>query len=473
MTSKLKQNLFYNITLQLFNVLLPLLTIPYISRILGVENNGIYAYTYSIVNYFVLFAMLGINNYGNRRIAKVQRSKARLATEFLSIYTVQAILSVVAISVYLLYCLLLAEYRAISLVETIFLISVLFDVSWLYFGLEKFKKTTTRSIVVKIISFGLILALVHSADDLNIYTLIMASSTLISQLILWANIPKYVNLKLANINLRKIFSHFKGIIILFVPVISYSIYRIMDKIMLGAMYSVDEVAFYEYAEKIINLPVGIITAVGTVMMPRISNLVANQQIPSIKKYIRQSLELFCFLALPCCFGLIAISQNFITLFLGNAYAPTAAIASFLSLAIPFTAWANVIRTQWLIPNEKDSIYIYTTIIAAILNFLINFALIPHLGGIGAAIGTIYAEAFITLSQSFLCHKDLKFQLVLRPTIRFFSTALVMFSIIIFIPTLITNQIICIIVQIILGSTVYLGLNRKYVHKIFYQARGST
>lgn len=469
MASKLQKNLFYNITFQLLNVLLPLITVPYLSRALGVESNGLYSYTYSIVNYFMIFAMLGISNYGNRRIAKTRDNPERLANEFSSIYIIQAILTFLSIGVYAIYCLFFAEYKTISWIEIIFLFSTLLDISWFYFGLEEFKKTATRNAIVKILSVILILIFIHNPEDIYLYTIIMASSTLFSQIILWLGIKKYLNCKLIRPTFQHTISHLKGIIILFIPVISYSIYRIMDKIMLGAIYSVDEVAFYEYAEKIINIPVGIITAIGTVMLPKMSNLVEKNQHSEIKKYIYKSLELICFLTLPCCFGLIAVSHNFTTLFLGSDFARTGIIVQLLTLTVIFTAWANIIRTQWLIPNEKDHIYIITTIIAAGINFIINLCLIPSLGGIGAAIGTICSEFFIMFSQSFLCRKELNYQKVARPTTQFVVSSVIMFAAISCIPKIISDPILCITAQICAGGTIYLLLNIKTVKALIKQA----
>ncbi len=465
MANKLKKNLFYNIAYQLLNVALPLITVPYVSRVLGVESNGIYSYTYSIVNYFMIFAMLGISNYGNRRIAKVRDNKKRLATEFATIYTVQALLSLISIILYTFYCIFFSNYKIVSYIEILFLISTLLDISWLYFGLEEFKTTVARNSIVKILSVIFILIFVHNSTDINIYTFIMSGSTMLSQFILWFGIKKHVNLKLAKITFKKVRSHFKGILILFIPVISYSIYKIMDKIMLGAMYSIDEVAFYEYAEKVINIPIGIVTAVGTVMLPKISNLVSQNNSSSIKQYLYKSLEIITFMAIPCCLGLIAISNNLSTLFLGNEYARTGIIMQFLSITFLFTAWANVVRTQWLIPNEKDSIYIGTTIAGACLNFIINLILIPRYGGVGASIGTICSEFLIMFTQSFLSRKSIKFQKVMRQIALFATTGTVMFIIIVALGHAIPNKTVCLISQIITGTAIYGALNLKFLYRI--------
>ena len=465
MITKLKMNLLYNIAYQLLNLCLPIVTVPYISRTLGVEGNGIYSYTYSIVNYFMIFAMLGISNYGNRTIAKNKDDKEKLSKEFLSIYLLQCFFTSVSIIVYLFYCLFISEYSVISLIEIIFLFSTLLDISWLYFGLEEFKKTVTRNVVVKVLSLILIFLLVKTSNDLILYTAIMSLSTLISQIVLWISIRKYITLKEVKLNKKDIKKHIKGIIILFIPVISYSIYKIMDKIMIGLLNSVEEVAYYEYAEKIINIPIGFITALGTVMLPKISNLVANSELNKVKDYLFKAIKFVMFLAIPCSLGLIAVGFEFAVFFLGEEYSNSGILIKLLALTIPFTAWANVIRTQWLIPKEKDNIYISTTLLGALVNFIINLLLIPKHGALGACVGTVCSEALITILQSFLSRKEISFKIFLKTILYFTFAGLVMFIVIQLIGKYINNKLIMIMLKVLIGVAIYGILNLKYVKEL--------
>ena len=193
------------------------------------------------------------------------------------------------------------------------------------------------------------------------------------------------------VNKEDIVKHIKPVLVLFVPVIAISLYKIMDKIMLGYLINVVEVGYYEQAEKIINIPLGLITALGTVMLPRISSLISKGNDKIIKEYIKNSLKFMMFISFPIAFGLIAISSGFIPMFLGIAFTKSALILNYLSVTIIFLSIANVIRTQYLIPKEKDGIYIKSVILGAIINFIINLLLIPRYYSIGACIGTIFAE----------------------------------------------------------------------------------
>ena len=293
--NQVKKNFIYNIFYQVLILILPFITAPYLARVMGAEGVGVYSYSYSVVYYFLLFALLGINNYGNRSIAKVRDDKEKLSKTFISIYLLQITTTCIAMLCYTFYLLFIVKENAeIAQIQIIYLISTAFDVNWFFFGIEKFKLTVTRNTIIKIISVVLIFLFVKSRDDLIMYTLIMSISTLVSQLVLWPYIIK--NIKKTNVEGKDIIKHIKPCIILFIPVLSFSIYKIMDKIMLGNMISMSEVGFYENAEKIITAPTSIITALGTVMMPKISNLISKNDQDEVKRYMKSSIEFVCFIA---------------------------------------------------------------------------------------------------------------------------------------------------------------------------------
>ena len=217
---KENKNFLYNVIYQLFIYIFPLITVPYTSRILGASNIGIYSYTYSIISFFMLVAMLGINNYGNRAISRVRDDKDKTSYTFCSIYYLQLMLAIIVLIVYLIYVIFFCnEYKLIFLLQTFNLFSTLFDINWFYFGLEKFKLTITRNIIIKVISTILIFIFVKSKSDLWIYTLIMSISILISQLYLVGILHKYITLR--KIPVKECLKNLKGCAILFIPVLAY------------------------------------------------------------------------------------------------------------------------------------------------------------------------------------------------------------------------------------------------------------
>lgn len=451
--SSTKKNIIYNTIYQTLLLILPLITAPYISRVLGAEVIGIYSYTYSIVYYFMLFAMLGINNYGNREIAKVRDNKEKLNKTFTSIYALQLTMSIIMIIIYIMYVLLIVKNNVeIALIQGIYLISTALDINWFFFGIEKFKLTVTRNSIIKIISVILILLFVKRKEDIYIYTLILSISTLISQLVLWKFINKYV--KLIKIRIEDVTRHIKPCAILFIPVIAVSLYKIMDKIMLGKITNMTQVGLYESAEKIINIPMGIITSLSTVMLPKISNLFANKEEKKIKNYIKKSMEFEFMSSSALIGGLIAVAPIFVPLFLGEEFNDAIILVQCLATTIIFISIASIVRTQYLIPLEKDKIYVFSVIIGAVLNLFINLILIPKFEAVGATIGTIIAEFSVCIYQVYKVRKELKINRYIKDGIRYILLGSMM-CIIVMNVNFDINLIMLLIIKVILGVTIYL------------------
>lgn len=459
--SSVKKNFIYNIIYQILNLVLPLITVPYVARIIGVEGQGIYAYTSSIVQYFALFSMMGLLNYGNRTIAKNKDDKAKLSKEFCSIYALQVIASVIVIFSYIVYIITFAkDYKIYLIFQTIYLLASLLDINWFFFGLEKFKITVTRNIIIKIISIICIFLFVKTKEDLILYIVIMNMGLFLAQISLWLFVKREVDF--VKISAKDIKKHIKPNLILFIPVIAISIYKLMDKIMLGNMSTIENVGYYENAERIVTTSLAFITALGNVMLPRISNLVAKGKKEEINIYINKTMEFVMFLAIPIAFGILAIGRNFAPVFLGENFVMTGYIMQYLSITIIFISWANVIRTQYLIPNERDKSYIVSVFLGAVVNLLINIILIPKYQAIGAAIGTCFAEMTVMMYQTYVVRKELEIRRYLRYLISFLVKGLVMFITVKALEIWIKDIYLLLIMQISIGIIVYTLLNCKYI-----------
>ena len=279
--SGLKKNFLYQTGYQILTTALPVITSPYLSRVLGSEGLGIYSYTSSIVNYFVLFAMMGLNNYGTRSIALVRNDREKLNNTFSEIYYLQIILSLISfISYYVFILYFMKSNLIIYVIQSILIINCSLDIGWFYFGMEKFKVTVTRNTVVKIITLILIFIFVKEENDLWKYILIMTLGVLLSEIILFKDLKNFVSFKLVRIN--KIISHFRPCLMLFIPILAMSVYHQMDKTMLGILSSYTETGYYYNADKIINIPMGIITGLGIVSLPRISAIISEKKIDEYK-----------------------------------------------------------------------------------------------------------------------------------------------------------------------------------------------
>lgn len=454
MTS-IKKNFLYNAFYQVLTLILPLITTPYISRVMGAERVGVYSYAYSIAYYFGMFILLGTNNYGNRTTASVRDDKKILSKTFWSIYAMQLFLGLFVSTVYLMYVFVIAEEQMMALLQIIYLISVALDISWFFFGIEQFKLTVTRNTIIKILTVVAMLLFVKSIDDLYIYALIMVGSSLISQIFLWIFLKDYVIFQ--KITLCDIKKHIIPNLILFIPVIAISLYALMGKIILGNMSSMIEVGYFESANKLTVIPTMAVTALGTVMLPRISNMVSHGQHEETQKYLEKSLIISVFLSSSMALGISAVSKEFVPLFYGEGFDKCKILIPILVLSSIFVSWANVIRTQYLIPYKKDKIYIQSVFLGAIINIILNILLIPTLQSIGAAIASLSAEIIVSVFQTFKVRKELHIRSYLKKSIPFLIIGFIMYAIVIQVP-FINNAIVTIIIKVLIGGVIYISLS---------------
>lgn len=459
--TSIKKNFIYNIAYQILIIILPLITTPYVSRVLGVDGVGTYSYTYSIAYYFCLFGMLGISNHGNRSIALNKKSKKKLSETFWNIYPIQLFASLLSLIVYLLFVLLFFNgNKIIAYIDTLFILSYMVDISWFFFGVEQFKMTVTRNTIIKVFTVALIFIFVKHNNDLWKYTLILSLGTFISQLYLWIQLRKFITYEKPKIS--EIKKNINPVLLLFIPVISYSIYKVMDKIMLGNLSTITQVGLYENSEKVVGIPLSIITAFGTVMMPRISSLVGENNKKQIKQYIKLSFKYFTIIVSAMVFGLIGISSVLAPVYFGESFTKCAPLISGLSITLIFMTWANIIRTQYLIPNKKDKPYIVSMIVGAAVNFIANLIFIPKFKAPGALIGTILAEFIVFFVQFLYVRKELAVFKYIRGNIIYLLFGLVMCMIVKYEGMVLGHSIKTLIIQMLSGGLIYVLMTFIYM-----------
>ncbi|WP_434794263.1 Putative O-antigen transporter [Terrisporobacter petrolearius] len=446
-----KKNFFYNSAYQILILIIPLITTPYIARVLGADGIGIYSYRYSIANYFMLFIMLGLNNYGNRTIAKIRDNYDELAINFWSIYYMQLFLGIIINVIYIVYSIFVSDETAVSLVMGLYVISSMFDINWLFFGLEKFRFIVGRNFVIKIFSTTLIFLLVKNKSDVLIYCGILSISTLFSQIVLWPYVLKV--LRPRKIRWKEISVHIKPNAFLFLTVIAVSLFKIMDKIMLGVMTNNAQVGFYESSEKVISIPMALITSLGTVMLPRMSNLIKNNDVES-RKVLMRSVVFAMFLATSMGFGIMSVSNEFVPLFFGPGYDTCKYLLLILLPSCIFLAFANVVRTQFLLPNHMDNVYVLSAVYGAITNIIINIILIPIIGSVGAAIGTLLAELVVCVYQCIKASEFLPIIEYVKKCCPFIISGIIMFLIVYSIEIKGIPLIAVLLTKIIIGIIIY-------------------
>lgn len=468
-----KVNFLYNMVYQVALMILPLITMPYVSRVLGADGIGAYSYTYSIAQYFLLFGMLGVENYGNRSIARVRDDKQKRSDVFSSIYTLQFIIASASVIVYILYIAVFSGNKFYAFLQFFYVLSGVFDINWLFFGMEDFKLTVTRKVLVKVINVVLIFAFVKTSTDLWKYLLVLSLGYFIAQSSMWLFASKYV--KLHFVTVKEAFKHFKDVLILFIPLVATGIYRMMDKVMIGSFSTMQQVGFYENSEKLINVCLCVISAFGAVMMPRMSNAYARSKYDECKDLFVRSMEIAIFIGCAITFGIASIADDFIPIFYGTGYDVCINLTIMLSATVLFITWACIVRTLYLIPTEQNKVYIYSVFLGAGVNVVINWALIPRMASVGAAVGTIIAEVTVAVYQTIMVRKELDISQCIKKSIPFIIFGIIMFFVVKVLPFEVEGSIVRLIAKIFIGAMVYLMLSAIYFlktkNKLFYDVLG--
>ncbi|MFR8172086.1 MAG: flippase [Marvinbryantia sp.] len=460
-TSKtIAKNFIYTTFYKVLRIILPLVTVPYVTRVLGAEKLGIYDYTYSIVTYFQMFAYLGFENYGSRLIAENNRDKSQLNKAFSAAYYFQVCSSVLALAAYAIYVAAFCKENVeIAWIQSLYIVAELFNISWMYFGLEKFKITSTVNIAARLLSFAGIFIFVRTKNDLILYSIFCAGTLLFSSLILWVGAFKHI--KFVYATPKEIWEYGKGSIVLFFPVLVINIYRTMDKIMLGNIVGMAEVAIYSNADKIVEVPYMILASLGVVTLPKMTNFAQDGEIEKTKYYIEKSMRVIMFMACGMAFGMMGVGKTFAPIFFGEEFLASGVLIMVIAPHVIFRGNANVVRNQYLLPKKRDKDYIISILIGVVINLVFNSIFIPLWGAVGAAYATLLAESFVALYQIFICRKEI-------PVVRYTVSNLffILAGFLMFIPVYLYGEshvadVSTLLIQVAMGVMIYLVVAGSY------------
>ncbi|WP_195964909.1 oligosaccharide flippase family protein [Clostridium cuniculi] len=452
---QLIKNFIYNVSYQLLTIILPLITVPYVSNILGAEGIGDYAFTNANMQYFVIFGMVGIALYGNREIAYVRNNEEKLRNTFYSIYTLQLITTTISLILYLIFTLVFNNgyYRWLYIVQGINIIASMVDISWLFMGLEEFKKTVFRNMLVKLISLASIFIFVKTSDDTIIYTIIIGLSSFIGNLTFWLYLPKNIVGKRIKVYGMKM--HLKSSLSLFIPQIATQVYLLLDRTLLGILTDNIQVGYYDNSQKIVKVVLTIVTSIGTVMMPRIANTVVTGDMKKVKYYIKNSFFFVNAIAIPLMFGLMGIARELSPWFFTDKFKGIESLIIISSLIILAIGWSNVLGMQLLIPLNKTKEFTISVTMGAIINLILNLVMLKYFGAFGACISTIAAEFTVVLIQIYFIRKFINPFKLIKSILIFIPPAIIMYLVIIVIGSILGKGILTNIIQISIGSTFYI------------------
>lgn len=423
--NNVKKNYIYNLIYQIVVMILPLITTPYLSRVIGAEGIGIYSYTISIVTYFILFGSLGTAMYAQREIAYVQDDKLKRSKIFWETFLLRTVSLTVSI---ILFYLTFASKGQYSIYYRILLLEILaniFDISAFFQGMEEFKKVIKRNLIIKIVSIISIFIFIKTEKDIGKYLLIYSLSTLIGNISLWFYLPNYVDkVKVKSLDIKR---HIKPTVVLFIPQIATQIYTVLDKTMIGSMV-IDkaEVGYYEQSQKLVKLILTIVTSLGTVMLPRIANKFASGKKEEIKENIVTSFNFVYFLSIPMCFGMVSIAKDLVPLFLGDGFEKSIYIIYVICPIIVLIGLSNVIGIQYLLPTKRQKQYTLSVIMGAITNLVFNAIFILNFKSMGAAIATTIAETVVTAVQMYFIKNEFDTKEILKMSLKYIIAGLIMF-----------------------------------------------
>ena len=437
-----KKNYIFLLIGRLIVLVLPLISTPYIARVLTSDGTGRFSFCISIVTYFTLFASLGFNTYGQRLIAKHQNDKILQSINFWEIVIARLIPVFLSILLYVPFVLILCEnvdgfsdkYKTLLIIMSINIFSIALSLDFFWLGNEEFKKNAIRSVMIQILVTVSFFLFVKNESDLYIYVIIKLGADLLNHLCLYPFLKKY----LVKINIKDLHptKHFKASLLLFLPTIAASVYTILDKTLIGFLCPNDiadyENGCYDKAEQIVKIGMTIITSIGTVMYPRNANLYSKGKIEEVKNNLYFSAKFVFLMGIPIMLGFILISENFIPLFLGESYDKAILLFKLLSPLVLIIGFSNIFGIQYLLAIGKDIKYTIPIIVGAVLNLLLNLIFISNYYSVGAVISTLSAEVIVTILMIFFSRKEINIWKIFSNSWKYLIAGLIMFFVCYFI-----------------------------------------
>ena len=450
---KVLKNYAYNLSYQLLVIILPIITTPYVTRVFSSTDLGTYGYFNSIVTYFILLATLGVANYGTKEISGHRKD---IRKNFWGIYTLQLGATVLSISLYIIMCLSFSFMQnPVAYILGLSLVSKGMDISWLFQGLEDFRKITVRNITVKLVGVISIFLFVKSANDLYLYVFLLTIFELLGQLSMWLPAREFIGNPHFDWPYAK--QHLKPVVLLFLPQIAISLYVTLDRTMLGALASTKDVGIYDQALKLVNILLTLVTSLGSVMLPRVANLLSTGDHKAVNKMHQMSFLIYNLVIFPIIAGMLIVNDDFVQFFLGQDFQDAKYAIAIMIFRMFFIGWTNIMGIQILIPHNKNKEFMISTTIPAIVSVGLNLILLPKLGYIGAAIVSVLTEALVWAIQLYFTRNYLKEVPFLASTVKIIGASALMYGVLFVVKTTVNfTPVINVMVFAVIGAVIYIS-----------------
>lgn len=458
--ASVKKNFLYSSAYQVLVAVAPLITTPYLSRVIGTQGNGVFTYTQSIANYFVLVAIMGMSNYGVRTIAEHAADRNARSRVFWEAFCMQAAIGALVLCAYVCYALVWGQsYAPLWALWGMWVLGSVLDVTWLLWGMQEFRIPTIRNFCTRLASIVAIFVLVKGPGDVWGYVAAIAGAYLANALLIWPAVRRYVDW--VRPTWKGMVSHLVPNLTLFVPVIATSLYTIMDKVMLGSMAGMDQTGLYDYAEKVSKMPMSIITALGAVVLPKMTTVIAEGRHREARSLVRTTMWFMQACALALALGIAAVAPEFALVFFGEGYGKSVPLLRILCVIVPLICATNVIGIQWLLPTKKDRLFTASVAFGAVVNIGVNLFAIPQAGALGASVATVAAEMAVLVFQAWVVRDELPLGAFVRGAVPFVCIGCVMLAAIRALAQVLGDTAATIgglLAEVALGAAVYLVLS---------------
>ena len=452
---RITKNYFYNLAYQLLTILTPIITAPYLSRVLGADNLGIYGYVNSSGNVITTLALLGIYAYGNRQTAYVRDNKDDLNKTFWEIMLLRCILGTVGTAVYFAYAYINGTYSFFFLVYYPYLLAMFLDCSWIFVGLEDMKPAVIKNFVTKLVNVAGVFLLVRKRDDVWIYLLMLAVTTLIANISVYTQLKRYVGRPQAD--RHNLMTHLKSSVALFLPQLASVFYLQVDKVMLKWLTgTTNQVSFYDQAEKIVTIPLSLITVISTVIMPRIANEFRKGNTERIEQLLVKAGRITLLMAMPMMAGVFCIARQMIPWYLGDEFIPSATAIMVLSPIILLNALSGISGKQYFTATDQTGILLKSYVAAAVMNVAVNAVLIPRYGFVGAAVATLLSSLISVTVQYFCLCRQINVRPLLPTGVKYLLGALIMGAAVTAATYHMNASALTTVIQVAIGALTYMA-----------------
>lgn len=453
MGKDLRKNYIYNVSIQIVSLLTPLITAPYLSRILGEEGVGTFSYVHSIATYFALLAALGMSSYGLREVSRVRDNRVQTSRLFWELSVIRIVNTLLSFLLYVAFIWGTGSDWKVYLATGFTILAVGADCTWFFQAMEDFKSLMVRNLMIKLVSVVLIFVLVHDANDVPLYCAIQTGSIFLSNLALWPLLKKMVRpMRLRRLKFTR---HIREALVYFVPTIATSVYTVLDKTMIGAItQDMAQNGFYESAHKIVNILLTVITSLNVVVGVRTSYLFGQHKDEEVRDHIRNTSRFMYMISFPMCAGLVACGYSFALEFYGGNFAEAGVMLMMFSPLLFTIGTSNVLGSLYLTPSGQRARSNRAIIAGAATNLVLNLLLIPRFGAYGAVVASVLAELVISGLYLWFSHSFVSAWQLLGMAARYAGFSFIMFIPIYWMGRVMPVEAFTILSQIAVGAILY-------------------